>query len=202
MYSVFFVHLRVNHHHNVIVERFHHHHIPPHSTHPPTRIQLCSSFLNHAFFPEGCKLKPGGWSPSNRERCSRDVLLIEIPLVVIVFLSRSVVSNSATPQTTVACQAPLSLGFSRLEYWSGLPFPTPEDLPKDRTWVLLHCRQTLLQVPVCIICAPVRKEPLSSPQVESDREQGHSWKADYIPLLLLEGSPSWRPGVCSGWMHV
>ena len=30
---------------------------------------------------------------------------------------------------TVACQAPLSLGFSRQEYWSGLPFPPPGDLP-------------------------------------------------------------------------
>ena len=30
---------------------------------------------------------------------------------------------------TVACQAPLSVGFSRHEYWSGLPFPTPKDLP-------------------------------------------------------------------------
>ena len=29
---------------------------------------------------------------------------------------------------TVACQAPLSMGFSRHEYWSGLPFPTPGDL--------------------------------------------------------------------------
>ena len=30
---------------------------------------------------------------------------------------------------TLACQAPLSMGFSRKEYWSGLPFPTPEHLP-------------------------------------------------------------------------
>ena len=30
---------------------------------------------------------------------------------------------------TVACQAPPSMGFSRQEYWSGLPFPFPEDLP-------------------------------------------------------------------------
>ena len=30
---------------------------------------------------------------------------------------------------TVARQAPLSMGFSRKEYWSGLPFPTPRDLP-------------------------------------------------------------------------
>ena len=29
---------------------------------------------------------------------------------------------------TVICQAPLSMGFSRQEFWSGLPFPTPGDL--------------------------------------------------------------------------
>ena len=34
----------------------------------------------------------------------------------------------ATPWT-VACQAPLSMGFSRQDYWSGLPFPSPGDLP-------------------------------------------------------------------------
>ena len=34
----------------------------------------------------------------------------------------------ATPWT-VAYQAPLSMEFSRQEYWSGLPFPSPEDLP-------------------------------------------------------------------------
>ena len=30
---------------------------------------------------------------------------------------------------TVACQAPLFMGFSRQEYWSGLPYPPPGDLP-------------------------------------------------------------------------
>ena len=30
---------------------------------------------------------------------------------------------------TVACQAPRSMGSSRQEYWSGLPFPSPGDLP-------------------------------------------------------------------------
>ena len=40
----------------------------------------------------------------------------------------SVVSDSATPWT-VAHQAPLSLEFSRQEYWNGLTFPSPEDLP-------------------------------------------------------------------------
>ena len=32
-------------------------------------------------------------------------------------------------QWTVAEQAPLSMGFSRQEYWGGLPFPSPGDLP-------------------------------------------------------------------------
>ena len=43
-------------------------------------------------------------------------------------LSHSVVSDSQTPWTVVH-QAPLSLEFSREEYWSGLPFPSPKDLP-------------------------------------------------------------------------
>ena len=33
---------------------------------------------------------------------------------------------------TVAHQAPLSMGFPRQEYWSGLPFPPPGDLPNPR----------------------------------------------------------------------
>ena len=33
-----------------------------------------------------------------------------------------------TPRT-VACQAPLFMGFSRREYWNGLPFPSAGDLP-------------------------------------------------------------------------
>ena len=32
-------------------------------------------------------------------------------------------------QWTIAGQAPLSMGFSRQEYWTGLPFPSPGDLP-------------------------------------------------------------------------
>ena len=45
---------------------------------------------------------------------------------------------------TVACQAPLSTGFSRPEYWSGLPFPSPGDLPDRRlNQCLLYCRQIL-----------------------------------------------------------
>ena len=44
------------------------------------------------------------------------------------------VQLSASPWT-IACQAPLSMGFSSQEYWSGLPFPPPGEssLPRDRT---------------------------------------------------------------------
>ena len=42
--------------------------------------------------------------------------------------SLSHVQLFATPWTVV-CQAPLSMGFSRQEYWSGLPYPPPGDLP-------------------------------------------------------------------------
>ena len=43
-------------------------------------------------------------------------------------VSCSVVSDSATPWA-VACQAPTSMGLSQQEYWSGLPFSFPGDLP-------------------------------------------------------------------------
>ena len=42
--------------------------------------------------------------------------------------SLSCVRLFVIPQT-VAYQAPLSMGFSRQQYWSGLPFPSPGDLP-------------------------------------------------------------------------
>ena len=47
-----------------------------------------------------------------------------------------VVSNSATPWT-VACQASLSMGFSRQEHWSGLPCPPPggSSQPRGQTQV-------------------------------------------------------------------
>ena len=52
--------------------------------------------------------------------------------VIAHCLSLSLVAKSClslvTPWT-VACQAPLSLVYSREEYWSGLPFPSPGDLP-------------------------------------------------------------------------
>ena len=41
----------------------------------------------------------------------------------------SVASDFFVVPGSIARQAPLSIGFSRQEYWSGLPFPPPGDLP-------------------------------------------------------------------------
>ena len=45
-------------------------------------------------------------------------------MLVCVLSHFSRVRLSATPWT-MACQAPLSMGFCRQEYWNGLPFPSP-----------------------------------------------------------------------------
>ena len=83
----------------------------------------------------------------------------------------SVMSDSATPWT-VAHQAPLSMGFSRQKYWSGLPFPSPQAdslsdepqgkprntgvdnlslllgifLTQESNWGILRCRWILYQL--------------------------------------------------------
>ena len=46
-----------------------------------------------------------------------------------LLFSCQVVSDSFAAPWTVGRQAPLSFGFSRQEYWSGLPFPPPRDIP-------------------------------------------------------------------------
>ena len=48
-------------------------------------------------------------------------------MIMMLMCVCSVVSGSAIPWA-VALQAPLSMGFSRQEYWSGLPFPPPRIL--------------------------------------------------------------------------
>ena len=51
----------------------------------------------------------------------------------------SVVSDSLWPTRTIALQAPLSMGFSRQDCWSGLPFPSPGDLPRPRDRTHISC---------------------------------------------------------------
>ena len=74
--------------------------------------------------------------------CSGQTLAEKIPIIFYRFyhlhcyvcvLSRfSYIRLCATPWTVVR-QAPLYMEFSRQEYWSGLPFPPPGDLPNPGT---------------------------------------------------------------------
>ena len=49
---------------------------------------------------------------------------------LLLLFSHWVVSDSFSTPSFVAHQAPLSMGFSRKEYWSALSFPSPGDLPE------------------------------------------------------------------------
>ena len=61
-----------------------------------------------------------------------NLFLVHLKLMRACVLSHvSRVQLFVTPWT-VALQAPLSMGFSRREYWSGLPFPSSVDLPNPR----------------------------------------------------------------------
>ena len=56
--------------------------------------------------------------------------LLAVHQKYVCVLSCSIVSDSFFEAAwTVAHQAPLTMEFSRQEYWSGVPFPTPQDLP-------------------------------------------------------------------------
>ena len=54
---------------------------------------------------------------------------------MVLFYFYAAISRSApngdlfSPLWTVACQVPRSMGFPRQEYWSGMPLPSPGDLP-------------------------------------------------------------------------
>ena len=55
------------------------------------------------------------------------ILIMVLISVVVVLVAKS--CSTLVTSWTVAYQAPLSMGFPRQAYWSGLPFPSPADLP-------------------------------------------------------------------------
>ena len=63
----------------------------------------------------------------------RPIWLILLLLLLLLLLSRFNRVRLCAAPWTVAHQAPPSLGFSRQEHWSGLPFPSPGDLPDPGT---------------------------------------------------------------------
>ena len=116
----------------------------------------------------------------------------------------SVVSDSATVWT-VALQAPLSMGFSRQEYWGGLPCLPPRDLPDPgiepvslmspelagATWEIPQCfvqtRPAHLCTVMCRSLCPLPCCILSSKHIATCHTQLLSVSLHSLQCKLLEG---------------
>ena len=68
-------------------------------------------------------------APSSSLKCSNVVCKVSVQTSLLVKVSMNLSSRTLVTVWTIAHQAPLSMGFSRQEYWSELPFPFPGDLP-------------------------------------------------------------------------
>ena len=95
----------------------------------------------------------------------------------------------ATPWT-VAHQAPPSMGFSRQEYWSGLPFSSPGDLPDPG----IEPGSPALQADTLTSEPPGKPERMVRPSAKTESrgnrhfssEKGRSWLG-LLPLRFLAG---------------
>ena len=94
---------------------------------------LTQHFVNAHLYkrgPQGSKQTPPALIPTSRNHIEIHTgrkLCVCVCVCVCVFSYFSRVCLFGT-LWTVACQAPLPVGFSRKEYWSGLPFPPPGNL--------------------------------------------------------------------------
>ena len=130
-----------------------------------------------------------GWETHLRKLCQLPDLLSLLEEVLVwencAVLSRSVVSNSLRAHGLQSTRLLCPWGFSRQEYWSGLPCPPPEDLPtpgiEPRSppcrWILYHLSQQ---------GSPVRTEPLTK---RRKQQQQNGWS-----LTQVLGGQGPRPG--------
>ena len=108
-------------------------------------------------------------------------------------ISHSVMSQLFVTPWTVACLAPVFMEFSMEEYWSGLPFPSPGDLPDSG----IEPRSPALQADSLMFEPPVQ----FSHSVVSDSLRPHGLQPARLPC------PSPTPGACSNscpwsrWCH-
>ena len=102
----------------------------------------------------------------------------------------SSVQLSATPWTA-AHQAPLSMGFSRQEYWSGLPVPSPENLsnPGIEPESLALAGRFFTTVP------PGK----SLNGLVALKEEEKSWPSLHFVRTWWENSPHWEPPLLVPW---
>ena len=102
---------------------------------------------------------------------------------------------------TIACQSPLSVGFSRQEYWSGLPFPSPGDLlTQGSNLGLLRCKQILyclsyqeeVLLRTTIYVNPSKLMEASSGQCKT----AFSFQMDSLPNVILSCIGHLREKIC------
>ena len=105
-----------------------------------------------------------------------------------------VVSDPLRPPALQAIR--LLCRFSRLEYWSGLPFPSPGEIFLTQGWKLplLHCRQTFLHCKrIPYLCSTLEKPPGSAP-AHHQIIPGTSKTFHFNPTSFLhKGSSHWVP---------
>ena len=101
-------------------------------------------------------------------------------------VSRSVMSDSATPWT-VAHQAPLSMEFSRQEYWSGLPFSSPGESPHPG----IEPGSSCIAGRFFAVWTWLLK---GRPQVQSGEDQLRTARASSVPVFSV--------GLCRGGLYV
>ena len=104
----------------------------------------------------------------------------------------SITSDSFGTPWTVAHQAPLSMGFSRQEYWVGLPFPVPQDLPDPGVKTCIFCvscigRQILYHCAKEWFWGEAKKQTWKLPGGSDSKESSCSAKT-WVRSLGREGS--------------
>ena len=97
---------------------------------------------------------------------------------------------------TVACQALLSMEFSRQEYWSGLPFPSPGDLPYPG----IKHRSSALQSNSLPSKPPGK--PLSSAILPKVNIRMTNPRSYLIILKLMMTNISWTCPICSAFSYL
>ena len=69
-------------------------------------------------------------------------------ILFLLLFSQSVVSDTFATTWAVAHQAPLSMGFPRQEYWSGLPFSSPRKI-YTCTYIYIYIYIYIIEIYVC-----------------------------------------------------
>ena len=101
--------------------------------------------------------------------------------VCVCSVSHSVLSKSFVTPWTVALQAPLSMGFPREEFWSGLPFSPPRDLPYILWHILIYyysAAAAAKSLQLCsTLCDPRDGSPPGSPVPGIPQARTLEWAA-------------------------